>query len=106
MSVHAPPAVAAVCTTCPYCGVGCGVVATADGVGGAAIAGDAAHPANAGRLCVKGAALGETLATDGRLLHPTIHGVRTTWGRALDAVAGGFRRTLDAHGPQAIAFYL
>jgi anaerobic selenocysteine-containing dehydrogenase len=27
-------------TTCPYCGVGCGVVATPDGAGGAAIAGD------------------------------------------------------------------
>jgi assimilatory nitrate reductase catalytic subunit len=41
-------------TTCPYCGVGCGVLATPDGQGGAAIAGDAEHPANFGRLCSKG----------------------------------------------------
>ena len=93
-------------TTCAYCGVGCGVVATPDGAGGAAIAGDKTHPANAGRLCVKGSALGETLATDGRLLYPTIHGVRTTWNRAFDAIAEGFRSTLEKHGPDAIAFYL
>ena len=48
-------------TTCPYCGVGCGVIATPDGMGGAAIEGDPEHPANFGRLCSKGSALGETL---------------------------------------------
>ncbi|WP_082979456.1 nitrate reductase [Labrys sp. WJW] len=100
------PAPTPVRTTCAYCGVGCGVVATADGKGGAAIAGDAAHPANQGRLCVKGAALGETLATGHRLVHPTIHGVRTTWNRALDAVAKGFRDTIERHGPDAVALYL
>jgi assimilatory nitrate reductase catalytic subunit len=93
-------------TTCAYCGVGCGVLATPDSLGGAAIAGDTTHPANLGRLCVKGAALGETLATDHRILHPTIHGVRTTWNRALDAVAKGFQETIDKHGPDAVAFYL
>ena len=79
---------------------------TPDREGGAAIAGDANHPANAGRLCVKGAALGETLGIESRLLHPTIHGVRTTWPRALDVVAAGLARALDAHGPQSIAMYL
>ena len=109
MNAHAPASkreAAGVKTTCAYCGVGCGVVATPDGAGGAAIAGDKTHPANSGRLCVKGSALGETLATDGRLLHPTIHGVRTTWNRAFDAVANGFCGALDKHGPDAIAFYL
>ncbi|MEQ1710053.1 MAG: hypothetical protein ABL908_01475, partial [Hyphomicrobium sp.] len=57
-------------TTCPYCGVGCGVLATPDGHGGAKIAGDPAHPANAGRLCSKGSALGDTLALETRLLDP------------------------------------
>ena len=55
-------------TTCPYCGVGCGVLAQPDGAGGAAIAGDPAHPANRGRICSKGSALGETLGLAGRLL--------------------------------------
>ena len=44
-------------TTCPYCGVGCGVLAAPDGT----IKGDPEHPANLGRLCSKGAALGETI---------------------------------------------
>jgi assimilatory nitrate reductase catalytic subunit len=94
-------------TTCPYCGVGCGLLVTpgADGEA-AAVAGDPEHPANLGRLCSKGAALGETLATDGRLLHPHIAGERVSWDTALDHVAGGFARVIAEHGPDAVAFYV
>ena len=107
----APPRSAgAVATTCPYCGVGCGVLAKA-GPDGVVIAGDPDHPANRGRLCVKGSALGETLSTDGRVLHPMIRNragnfARVTWTDALDAVAGGFARIAAESGPDAIAFYL
>jgi assimilatory nitrate reductase catalytic subunit len=93
-------------TTCPYCGVGCGVLATPDGQGGAAIAGDPDHPANFGRLCSKGSALGETLGLETRLLHPEIGGRRTGWDEAIDHVAASIERTAKAHGPAAIAFYL
>jgi assimilatory nitrate reductase catalytic subunit len=93
-------------TTCPYCGVGCGIVATPDGRGGAGIAGDPDHPASRGRLCSKGAALGETLSLEDRLLHPEIDGRRVSWGRALDTVAQGLRDTIDRHGPDAVAFYV
>ena len=93
-------------TTCPYCGVGCGIVAVPDGKGGAAIAADHDHPANRGRLCSKGAALGETLSLEDRLLHPEIDGQRVSWEVALDTVADGFRRTIEQHGPDAVAFYV
>jgi assimilatory nitrate reductase catalytic subunit len=93
-------------TTCPYCGVGCGVVATPDGKGGAGIEGDQHHPANRGRLCSKGAALGETLSLEDRLLHPEIDGRRVSWDTALDTVANGFRDVIDRHGPDAVAFYV
>ncbi|WP_290620666.1 nitrate reductase [Immundisolibacter sp.] len=93
-------------TTCPYCGVGCGVLATPDGTGGAAIAGDPQHPANLGRLCSKGAALGETLDLDGRLLEPLLHGQPVSWDQALDTVAEGFASVIAEHGPQAVAFYV
>ncbi len=93
-------------TTCPYCGVGCGVLATPDGAGGAAIAGDPAHPANFGRLCSKGSALGETLDLDGRLLEPLVDGRPVAWEAALDAVGESLRATLRQHGPQAVAFYV
>ncbi|MDQ6869238.1 MAG: molybdopterin-dependent oxidoreductase [Pseudomonadota bacterium] len=93
-------------TTCPYCGVGCGVVAMPDGAGGATITGDKSHPANFGRLCSKGSALGETLGLETRLLHPIVDGARATWDAALDRIAGGLRRTIERHGPDAVAFYL
>ena len=93
-------------TTCPYCGVGCGIVATPDGKGGASIAADRTHPANHGRLCSKGAALGETLSLEDRLLHPEIDGRRVSWDVALDTVAEGFGRTIERYGPDAVAFYV
>jgi assimilatory nitrate reductase catalytic subunit len=108
MNIHAPAP--AIRTTCPYCGVGCGVLATPDRIGGAAIAGDPQHPANLGRLCSKGAALGETLGLDTRLLHPMVRQdgalVRTDWDSALDQVAQGLARIVERDGPDAVAFYL
>lgn len=98
-------------TTCPYCGVGCGVLAAPDGAGGAAISGDPSHPANFGRLCSKGSALGETLGLETRLLHPmrrTEDGsfARISWDSALDQVANRFLETARHHGPESVAFYL
>ncbi|UEM02016.1 molybdopterin-dependent oxidoreductase [Skermanella rosea] len=93
-------------TTCPYCGVGCGVVAKAGGAGGWTISGDPGHPANFGRLCSKGSALGETLGLEGRLLHPVVDGGRATWDEALDRVASRFRAVIDEHGPDSVAFYV
>src|SRR3981189_648621 len=107
LSPH-PPAVR---TTCPYCGVGCGILAAVDRQGDATISGDPAHPANFGRLCSKGSALGETLSLDQRLLHPMFRQAdgslaRTDWDTALAKVANGLRTIVDRDGPNAIAFYL
>ncbi|MGB6452361.1 MAG: molybdopterin-dependent oxidoreductase, partial [Steroidobacteraceae bacterium] len=95
----------AVRTTCPYCGVGCGVVASR-GSGAVSLTGDRLHPANFGRLCSKGAALGDTVGLEGRLLHPQIHGTRVGWNQALDHVAREFARVVEEHGPDAVAFYV
>lgn len=92
-------------TVCPYCGVGCGL-RVERGADGVHITGDPEHPANRGRLCTKGAALHETLDAERRLLYPQIHGRRVRWDTALDAVASGFRRIIDLHGPEAVAFYV
>src|SRR5882672_1682036 len=92
-------------TTCPYCGVGCGVLARAMD-GGAEISGDPEHPANRGALCSKGSALGDTLGLQGRLLRPQARGVDVEWDVALDAVARGFRESIDRHGPDSVAFYV
>jgi assimilatory nitrate reductase catalytic subunit len=98
-------------TTCPYCGVGCGVLATPDNSGGAAISGDPEHPANFGRLCSKGSALGETLGLEDRLLYPMIRCSKGTmervaWPDALDHVAHRLKHIVARDGPGAVAFYL
>jgi assimilatory nitrate reductase catalytic subunit len=85
--------------------VGCGVVAT-NAKSGLSVSGDPKHQANAGRLCVKGTALNETVGLEGRLLHPQIRGQNVGWDAALDAVAGGFRKIIAEHGPDAVAFYI
>ena len=93
-------------STCPYCGVGCGVIATPKSDGTVAIEGDATHPANYGRLCSKGSALGETLSLDGRLLHPSIAGRRVSWDEALDRIARRFAEAIAEHGPDSVGFYV
>ncbi len=95
-----------ICTTCPYCGTGCGVLASPDGAGGLTIKGDSDHPANFGRLCSKGSALGETVTADGRLLAPQIDKRSASWDAALDLVAEKFRTTIAEHGPDSVAFYV
>ncbi|TIS98305.1 molybdopterin-dependent oxidoreductase, partial [Mesorhizobium sp.] len=93
-------------TTCPYCGVGCGVLAKVAADGEVTVRGDPDHPANFGRLCSKGSALAETVDLDGRLLYPEIRGRRTDWDEALDLVASTFSQTIAEHGPDAVALYV
>jgi assimilatory nitrate reductase catalytic subunit len=92
-------------TTCPYCGVGCGVTVnrTAESL---RIQGDNIHPANFGRLCSKGAALAETLDLNDRLLYPEIKGQRASWEEALDTVALQFQQTMNQYGADTVAFYV
>ncbi|MGQ4617769.1 molybdopterin-dependent oxidoreductase [Nocardia sp. R7R-8] len=104
-------------TACSYCGVGCGITVstTADGAGKPVIAkvgGDKLHPANAGRLCTKGATHAELMRTPGRM--------ETAYRRfergqvpvpfpvdeAVHEAATRLRAILDEHGPDAIALYV
>ena len=93
-------------TTCPFCGVGCGVIAEPAADGTLAVRGDPDHPANYGRLCSKGSALGETIGLDGRLLHPELHGRRIDWDTAIATLAERFKATIAEHGPDSVAFYV
>ncbi|MCS4266127.1 nitrate reductase [Serratia sp. BIGb0163] len=93
------------CTTCPYCGVGCGVAIEQHSNGELTVGGDVTHPANQGRLCVKGSALGETLSLTGRLLQPQVDGLPVSWDQALEQVAQRFSQIIEQYGPQAVAFY-
>ena len=92
-------------TTCPYCGVGCGVIAAlVDGI--PRIAGDPRHPANHGALCSKGSALSETLGLEDRLLRPRVHGADASWEGALDYVGRRLNEIIGTHGPDSLALYV
>ncbi|BFM07999.1 nitrate reductase [Halioxenophilus aromaticivorans] len=98
-------------STCAYCGVGCGIEAqVTQGPEGesatVAVRGDESHPANYGRLCSKGLALGETVVDQGRLTQPQIHGQDSAWQPALQMVADKFSHTIAEHGPDSVAFYV
>jgi assimilatory nitrate reductase catalytic subunit len=93
-------------TTCPYCGVGCGVIAKVADDGILSVKGDPDHPANFGRLCSKGSALADTIDLDGRALRPEINGQTASWDQALDLVAERFSQAIAEHGPDSVAFYV
>jgi assimilatory nitrate reductase catalytic subunit len=109
--VSGPDAVVA--TTCPYCGVGCGVMARR-GAGAQEdskveprpVEGDRHHPASFGRLCVKGTNLHETIGPGGRLLNARVKGQRVALAEALDSVAERIRLSIEQYGPESVAFYL
>ena len=93
-------------TTCPYCGVGCGVLAQVELDGQVTVTGDPEHPSNFGRLCSKGATLGDTLSIQGRLLSPQVEGQVQNLDTALDTVASRFLNIIKEHGPDSVAFYV
>jgi len=93
-------------TACPYCGVGCGVSGGVSEGRALSITGDTAHPANLGRLCSKGTALGATVGLEGRLLEPWINGKAASWTEATALVAKRFKEAISKHGPDSVAFYV
>lgn len=92
-------------TTCPYCGVGCGVIVSQSD-GQYKVRGNPDHPANFGRLCSKGAALSETLEDDGRLLYPQINGMRVSWSEAIRQMASRFQSCIEKYGRDSVAMYV
>ena len=103
-------------STCPYCGVGCGVVITSAGDQITGVRGDPDHPANFGRLCTKGSTLHLTAAAPvtrhTRLLRPMQRLQRgeplqpVGWDTALDFATREFARIIRQHGPDAVGFYI
>ena len=103
-------------STCPYCGVGCGVVIESVGRRIVGVRGDPDHPANFGRRCSKGSTLHLTatpvVLDTARVLHPSLRRDRAevrrrvTWNEALDHAADRFASIIAEHGPDAVAFYI
>ncbi|MEJ6000852.1 nitrate reductase [Paucibacter soli] len=103
-------------STCPYCGVGCGVIIESAGAQITGVRGDPEHPANYGRLCSKGSTLHLTAAPEvlrtRRLLQPQWRRERAAapealgWDEANDRIAARLAAIRAEHGPDAIGFYI
>lgn len=103
-------------STCPYCGVGCGVIIESDGAQITGVRGDPTHPANFGRLCTKGSTLHLTASSpitlQTRLLQPLHRAQRSDapqplpWDAALNLATEKFANTIQNHGPDAVGFYV
>jgi assimilatory nitrate reductase catalytic subunit len=103
-------------STCPYCGVGCGVIIETRGGEIVGVRGDPQHPANRGQLCTKGSTLALTaralVARQVRVLVPELRTARASprrpvdWDTALDHVAGCIADCVGRHGPDSVGFYL
>ena len=99
-------------STCPYCGVGCGVLVEHDGAHITGVRGDPDHPANFGRLCTKGSTLHLTAAAtvqrQVRALQPMQRAARgqplrpVDWDDVLDTVAARFAAVIQRDGPDAV----
>ncbi|CAH0994743.1 Periplasmic nitrate reductase [Emticicia aquatica] len=100
-------------TTCCYCGVGCGIVATDLGNGKIHVEGDKEHPVNKGMLCSKGMNLHYTVNDKSdRLLYPQMRMnrsmpmQRSTWDETLDRTAAIFKTFINKYGPDSVGFYV
>ena len=112
----APAAPTETRSTCPYCGVGCGVIIESHGRQITGVRGDPDHPGNFGRLCTKGSTLHHTatqsITMQTRLLHPLIRRQRGAtpepihWDQALDHAVDRFHRIVEINGPDAVGFYI
>ncbi|MEY4738454.1 MAG: hypothetical protein RL302_2773, partial [Pseudomonadota bacterium] len=103
-------------STCPYCGVGCGVIISTEGNQITDVRGDPDHPANFGRLCTKGSTLHLTASNavtqQTRLLQPLRRLSRgekpqpVGWDAAADFAAQSLSRIVQDHGPDAVGLYV
>jgi anaerobic selenocysteine-containing dehydrogenase len=99
-------------TVCPYCGVGCGLVAKVRDGRITGVRGDKEHPSSLGGICPKGAQLDEIVAAPNRLAHAQLRATgsvtftRVGLDRALSHIALRFREIIHKHGRDAVAFYV
>ncbi|KPN90096.1 bifunctional nitrate reductase/sulfite reductase flavoprotein subunit alpha [Pseudomonas nunensis] len=99
-------------SVCPYCGVGCGIVMQVADNRVIKVTGDKTHPTNFGRLCTKGTTCGQAIAESGRMENAYLRHerdrdpVRIAMDQAISETASRLRAILDAHDPDALAFYV
>jgi ferredoxin-nitrate reductase len=99
-------------TLCPYCGVGCGLIANVRAGRLEGVEGDPLHPVNRGATCRKPLHLPEAVAAPDRaatVLARESRGERfepSSWRAIVPALAKRLSAIRDERGADAIAFYV
>jgi len=95
-------------TTCPYCGVGCGLNLVVQDGKCVGVEPYKRSPVNEGKLCPKGATCWEFVHSPDRLTKPLIKKgdkfEEASWDEALDLIIKKFKETSDKFGPKSLGF--
>ena len=103
---------AAVRTTCPYCGTGCGLLAHVAGGRLERVEGDPLHPVNRGATCQKPLRLPDAVAAPDRATHVLRRASAdhrweaSSWEETVPDLAARLSALRDEHGPDSVALYL
>ena len=95
-------------TTCTFCGVGCGLYLETSGNRVVGVSPSMSHPANEGRICVRGWHVHEVIDAPDRLTKPLLRKngrlEEVTWDEAFGFIVDRLKSIRDTHGPDSIAF--
>ncbi len=95
-------------TTCTFCGTGCGIYLETAGNRIVGAYPSMSHPANKGKICVRGWHVHEVASSPDRLTSPLLRKngrfQKVSWEEALGFVATRLKKIRDQYGPDSIAF--
>jgi predicted molibdopterin-dependent oxidoreductase YjgC len=95
-------------TTCTFCGTGCGIYLETAGNRIVGAYPSMSHPANKGKICLRGWHVHEVASSPDRLTAPLLRKngkfQKVSWDEALGFVASRLREIRDRHGPESLAF--
>jgi formate dehydrogenase major subunit/formate dehydrogenase alpha subunit len=95
-------------TTCTFCGTGCGIYLETAGNRIVGVYPSMSHPANKGKICVRGWHVHEVASSPDRLTSPLLRKngqfQKVSWAEALDFIASRLKKIRDQYGPESVAF--
>ena len=95
-------------TTCTFCGVGCGLYLETQGNQVVGVYPSVSHPANQGRICIRGWHVHEVASSQDRLTAPLLRKNGTlqevSWDEAFAFIRLRLREIRNHYGPDALAF--
>ena len=95
-------------TTCTFCGTGCGIYLETAGNRIVGAYPSMSHPANKGKICLRGWHVHEVASSPDRLTSPLLRKngqlEKVSWSEALEFIAARLKKTRDQYGPESLAF--